>query len=252
MRRCYRGVALVLGGILMTGFTSFNSCSVGTLKVYAAEDALTEELETAFQEDVQVGEENVETETPVEEAADQISEESVPEEPVPEEPTVEEPAAEESMIEEQVMEEAEAEPLPEEPAQEPVETAGSSFGLEEQEYQVLLKIVEAEAGGEDTTGKMLVANVVMNRVRSGYFPNTVSEVVYQRNDGKAQFSPTVDGRIDQVCISSDTVEAVARVLSGEDISAGALYFKSVHSNSSWFDQSLNRVLEHGNHIFYVM
>lgn len=205
MRRCYRGVALVLGGILMTGFTSYNSCSVGALKVYAAEDALTEELETAFQEDVQTGEENVETETPEEETA-----------------------------------------------AEPEETAVSCFGLEEQEYQILLRIVEAEAGGEDTTGKMLVANVVMNRVRSGYFPNTVSEVVYQRSEGKAQFSPTVDGRIDRVCVSQDTMEAVARVLSGEDISAGALYFKSVHSSSSWFDQSLNRVLEHGNHIFYVM
>lgn len=257
MRRCYRGVALVLGGILMTGFTSFNSCSVGTLKVYAAEDALTEELETAFQEDVQTGEENVETEIPVEEAAEQPAEEPVPEEPAMEEPAAEEtaaeePAAEEPVIEEPAAEEAEAEPLPEEPAEEPVQTMGSSFGLEEQEYQVLLKIVEAEAGGEDTTGKMLVANVVMNRVRSGCFPNTVSEVVYQKNDGRAQFSPTVDGRIDQVCVSSDTVEAVARVLSGEDISAGALYFKSVHSSSSWFDRSLNRVLEHGNHIFYVM
>lgn len=267
MRRCYRGVALVLGGILMTGFTSFNSCSVGTLKVYAAEDALTEELETAFQEDVQTGEENVETEIPVEETAEQPVEEPVPEEPAAEEPIAEEPVAEEPVAEEPVAEEPSAEepvseepaveetaiePTPEEPAEEPVEAAGSSFGLEEQEYQVLLKIVEAEAGGEDTTGKMLVANVVMNRVRSGYFPNTVSEVVYQKNDGKAQFSPTVDGRIDQVCVSPDTVEAVARVLNGEDLSAGALYFKSIHSSSGWFDRSLNRVLEHGNHIFYVM
>lgn len=249
MRRCYRGVALVLGGILMTGFTSFNSCSVGTLKVYAAEDALTEELETAFQEDVQTGEENVETEIPAEETAEQPLQESDPEEPVMEEPAAEEPVAEEPAAEEAVIEEpAVEEPVP----AEPVETAVGSFGLAEQEYQVLLRIVEAEAGGEDTTGKMLVANVVMNRVRSGYFPNTVSEVVYQKNQGRAQFSPTVDGRIDQVCVSQDTVEAVARVLSGEDISAGALYFKSVHSSSGWFDRSLNRVLEHGNHIFYVM
>lgn len=218
MRRCYRGVALVLGGILITGFTSFNSCSVGTLTVYAAEDALTEELETAFQEEVQTGEEYVETETPVEEAAEQPSEE------IP----VEEPEAE------------------------PTQAAGCGFGLEEQEYQVLLRIVEAEAGGEDTTGKMLVANVVMNRVRSGHFPNTVSEVVYQKSEGKAQFSPTVDGRMEQVSISQDTVDAVARVLSGEDISAGALYFRSVYSSNNWFDRSLNRVLEHGNHIFYVM
>ena len=57
MRRCYRGAALALGGILMTGMTSHDSCSFGTLTVYAAEDTLTEELETAFQEEVRTGEE---------------------------------------------------------------------------------------------------------------------------------------------------------------------------------------------------
>lgn len=222
MRRCYRGAALVFGAMLMTGLTSLNSCSFGTLTVYAAEDALTEELETAFQEDVQTGEENVETDIPAEEAAEQPAEEPVPE------------------------------PVAEEPAPEPTQAVGSSFGLEEQEYQVLLKIVEAEAGGEDTTGKLLVANVVMNRVRSGHFPNTVHEVVYQKNDGKAQFSPTVDGRIDRVNVSQETIEAVARAMNGEDASAGALYFRSVKSNNGWFDRALNRVVEHGNHIFYTM
>jgi len=195
----------VLGGILITGFTSLNSCSFGTLTVYAAEDTLSEEMEVAFQEEVQTGEEYVETDIPTEEAA-----------------------------------------------AEPVMAAGNSFSLEEQEYQLLLKIVEAEAGGEDATGKMLVANVVMNRVRSGHFPNTVSEVVYQTHEGKAQFSPTVDGRIDAVTVSQDTVDAVARVMNGEDASGGALFFRSVNCSNSWFDQALNRVFEHGNHIFYTM
>ena len=94
--------------------------------------------------------------------------------------------------------------------------------------------------------------MVMNRVRSGQFPNTIYEVVYQRSDGKAQFSPTADGRIDQVSVSSDTVEAVSRVMNGEDVSAGAMYFRATSSREDWFDQSLNRVLEHGNHIFYAM
>ncbi len=51
----------------------------------------------------------------------------------------------------------------------PEALTGNSFSLEDQEYQVLLKIVEAEAGCEDTDGRMLVANVVMNRVRKWYF-----------------------------------------------------------------------------------
>ena len=134
----------------------------------------------------------------------------------------------------------------------PEALTGNSFSLEDQEYQVLLKIVEAEAGCEDTEGRMLVANVVMNRVRNGYFPNTVTEVVYQRQDGTAQFSPVSDGRIDRVNVSQGTIDAVARVMNGEDISQGALFFRSVRSRSGWFDQKLSRVLEHGNHIFYTM
>lgn len=221
MRRCYRGVALALGGILMTGHTSFNSCNLGTMIVYAAEDALIEELETAFQEKVLIGEENVETEILEEKDTEQPDEEPEHEETIAEEP-------------------------------ESGQVSGSGFSLEEQEYQVLLRIVEAEAGGEDTTGKMLVANVVMNRVRNGHFPDTVSGVVYQKSGGKAQFSPTVDGRMDRVSVSQETVDAVSRVMNGEDVSAGALYFKSIYSDSSWFDRSLSRVLEHGNHIFYIM
>ena len=134
----------------------------------------------------------------------------------------------------------------------PEALTGNSFSLEDQEYQVLLKIVEAEAGCEDTEGRMLVANVVMNRVRNGYFPNTVTEVVYQRQDGTAQFSPVSNGRIDTVNVSQGTIDAVARVMNGEDISQGALFFRSVRSRSGWFDQKLSRVLEHGNHIFYTM
>ena len=210
MRRCYLGTALVLGGLLLTGVTPTGSCGIGTLTVYAAEDTFSGELVEAIQNEV-VTEDNVETEIPTEETAEQG-----------------------------VMEET------------PEALTGNSFSLEDQEYQVLLKIVEAEAGCEDTEGRMLVANVVMNRVRNGYFPNTVTEVVYQRQDGTAQFSPVSDGRIDTVNVSQGTIDAVARVMNGEDISQGALFFRSVRSRSGWFDQKLSRVLEHGNHIFYTM
>lgn len=210
MRRCYLGTALVLGGLLLAGVTPTGSCGIGTLTVYAAEDTFSGELVEAIQNEV-VTEDNVETEIPTEETAEQVVMEEIPE-----------------------------------------ALTGNSFSLEDQEYQVLLKIVEAEAGCEDTEGRMLVANVVMNRVRNGNFPNTVTEVVYQRQDGTAQFSPVSDGRIDTVNVSQGTIDAVARVMNGEDISQGALFFRSVRSRSGWFDQKLSRVLEHGNHIFYTM
>ena len=92
----------------------------------------------------------------------------------------------------------------------------------------------------------------MNRIQSGRFPDTVTEVVYQKTQGKAQFSPTVNGRIDSVKVSQQTINAVERVLDGEDSSNGALYFRSVHSNSTWHDNALRRVAEHGNHIFYTI
>ena len=196
MRRCYLGTALVLGGLLLTGVTPTGSCGIGTLTVYAAEDTFSGELVEAIQNEV-VTEDNVETEIPTEETAEQVVMEEIPE-----------------------------------------ALTGNSFSLEDQEYQVLLKIVEAEAGCEDTEGRMLVANVVMNRVRNGYFPNTVTEVVYQRLDGTAQFSPVSDGRIDTVNVSQGTIDAVARVMNGEDISQGALFFRSVRSRSGWFDQKL--------------
>ena len=225
MRRCYRSVALVLGGILVASNTFSNSCSLNILNVvYAAEDTLTEETElipvvaeitqsemikaevaeAVAQAGIQTGEENVETEVP----------------------------AEETELEPEVVEEEETDIL----------------NLEYNDYNVLLKIVEAEAGGENLTGKIMVANVILNRVNSDRFPNTVTEVVYQ----KSQFSPTIDGRINTVSISQETLTAVERALSGEDHSNGALYFRSVHCNSTWFDNRLTRVAEHGNHIFYTI
>lgn len=122
------------------------------------------------------------------------------------------------------------------------------------EKQILLRIVEAEATGESVEGRMLVANVVLNRVRSESFPDTVEEVVFQCEDGVYQFSPIADGRYASVTISDKTREAVERVLDGEDASDGALYFMArstaEEENSSWFDNSLTYVMSYGGHEFY--
>lgn len=135
----------------------------------------------------------------------------------------------------------------------PAEETKNTINLEYNEYDVLLRIVEAEAGSEDMAGKMLVANVIMNRVKSDRFPNTVTEVVYQTtSSGVAQFSPTVNGTINTVTVSEETVTAVERVLNGEDSSNGALFFRSVHSRGTWHDSALSRIIEHGNHIFYTI
>lgn len=75
------------------------------------------------------------------------------------------------------------------------------YQLSDKDYDALLRIVEAEAGGEDQNGKLLVANVVLNRVNNELFPDTVFQVVMQKEQGIAQFSPTVDGRYQNVRVS---------------------------------------------------
>lgn len=128
------------------------------------------------------------------------------------------------------------------------------YRLSDKDYEALLRIVEAEAGGEDQNGKLLVANVVLNRVNSEIFPDSVVEVVMQREQGIAQFSPTVDGRYQSVNVSDDTKEAVGRALYGEDISRGALYFcareKADSEKVQWFDRKLTRLFAYGNHEFF--
>ena len=116
------------------------------------------------------------------------------------------------------------------------------------------RIVEAEAGSEDEDGKLLVANVVLNRMNSEAFPDTVTEVVFQREKGISQFSPVANGSFYRVKISEGTVSAVERALMGEDISEGALYFvarKYADSNKvKWFDNHLTYLFKHGGHEFF--
>lgn len=127
--------------------------------------------------------------------------------------------------------------------------------ITEEDKEILLRIVEAEATCEDVKGRMLVANVIMNRVLSKGFPNSVAEVVFQNNGVTYQFSPIKDGRYWTVEISEETREAVERVLAGEDYSQGALFFaaRSMANQKamSWFDTSLKFLFRHGVHEFFA-
>ncbi len=134
--------------------------------------------------------------------------------------------------------------------------ASSSTVMSDVDYETLLSIVEAEAGGEDMRSRILVAEVIMNRVNDPRFPDTVSEVVWEQNNGAAQFSPTEDGRINTVEISDMTKEAVRQVLDGmADQSEGALFFvakdQALESNVAWFESDLKQLFVHGDHAFYT-
>lgn len=127
-----------------------------------------------------------------------------------------------------------------------------SITLTEQEKNYLLHLVAAEAGGCDMVGQILVANVVLNRVESSVFPNTVEGVIFQKN----QFSPTINGAIWSSTITDSVREAVDRALNGEDFSEGATFFSARarldYGSMSWFDNNLNWLFKHDGHEFYSL
>lgn len=121
--------------------------------------------------------------------------------------------------------------------------------LSEEDRNILLKIVEAEATGQAVEGKMYVAAVILNRVKSSDFPDSVKKVVYQGG----QFSPVSDGRIN--CKPTETtIEAVNRVLAGETDAQGATFFMnpkiSSKKNVKWFRSHLSYLFSYGGHEFY--
>lgn len=135
-----------------------------------------------------------------------------------------------------------------------VRKTASKVKLSNEDMGVLQRIVEAEATGEDVKGKMLVANVILNRVKNKDFPDTVKNVVFQRSGNTYQFSPIKDGRYFSVKVSESTKKAVGRVLEGEDYSQGALYFsariRADKNSMSWFDRHLKFLFKYGGHEFF--
>lgn len=117
------------------------------------------------------------------------------------------------------------------------------------ELDMLYRIVECEAGDQDIFGRILVANVILNRVDTKGFPDTIEGVILQ----KRQFQPVTTGIFYRATASDLTKKAVKRALSGEDYSNGATYFfmrsATPKSTASWFD-TLDKCLKWGVHEFF--
>lgn len=116
---------------------------------------------------------------------------------------------------------------------------------------LLAKIAMAEAEGENTQTKTLIILCVLNRVWSDEFPNSIHDVIYQKNsNGTYQFSPIGDGRCDSVEPNEDCWEAVDVVMRSEyDYSGGALYFEACEG-SSWHSRNLQYLYTSGSVNFY--
>lgn len=102
------------------------------------------------------------------------------------------------------------------------------------DLSLLAQVVEAEAGNQDLQGKRLVVDVVLNRVDSPKFPNSIPEVIYQ----KKQFSCLYDGNFERAGwhISDESFEAVRlEAIEGNRIDSGILYFSTrpVNGKNHW-------------------
>ena len=112
------------------------------------------------------------------------------------------------------------------------------------DLNLLARIINGEARGESYTGQVAVGAVVLNRVRSSSFPNTISGVIYQ----PGAFTAVSDGQINKPVVQT-CVNAARDAMNGWDPSGGALYYYNpAIATSSWI-WSRPVVARIGNHVF---
>ena len=116
----------------------------------------------------------------------------------------------------------------------------------ESESYLLARLVHGEARGEPYTGKVAVAAVVLNRVRSAAFPNTISGVIFQAG----AFDCVRDGQI-WLTPDSESLRAANDALAGWDPTAGCVYYYNPATATSSWIWSREVRLSIGAHAFAV-
>jgi len=201
-------------------------------------------LYTSEEETTEVAEEEPKADPEVEPAP--IVEEKIPEAVPDVIPDVEPEAVPEATVPETVstVDEPDPEPIPTpEPIPDPEPAETSTAGVES--YDLLSRLVEAEAQGESYAGKVAVAEVILNRVASGQFPNSIEGVILE----SGQFSPISDGRINNTA-SQSSKDAVQEAIAGSNTVGGALFFynPAVTGYVEWFAVKQTTAVI-GNHEF---
>lgn len=122
---------------------------------------------------------------------------------------------------------------------------GSSGGSNNNDLYLLARLVYGEARGEPYKGQVAVASVVLNRVKSSSFPNSVSGVIYQ----SGAFSVVADGQIN---LSPDetAVKAARDAMNGWDPTGGCLYYYAPSKTTNKWMLSKPVLLRIGNHAFF--
>ena len=124
--------------------------------------------------------------------------------------------------------------------------ASASSGYVSSDHRLLAKLVHAEARGEPYKGQVAVAAVVLNRVASASFPNTISGVIYQSGAFSCVSNGSINNTPDSGCI-----RAALDALNGWDPTGGCLYYYNAKTaKDTWiFSRTVQTVI--GNHSFAV-
>jgi N-acetylmuramoyl-L-alanine amidase len=112
------------------------------------------------------------------------------------------------------------------------------------EKDLLARLVEAEAKGEPYAGKVAVATVILNRVDSNLFPNSVNGVIYE----SGQFTPVSNGQINQAASAASKL-AVNEALAFRGQGSGSLYFYNPSKTTNTWLRSKAVTTRIGNHVF---
>lgn len=117
--------------------------------------------------------------------------------------------------------------------------------IDNEDKEILARAIHAEARGEPFKGQVAVGAVVLNRVKSSNFPNTIEKVVYQ--DG--QFTSVKDGQIN-LLPNENAFKAAQKALEGNDPSKGALFFYNPKTAKTiWWLGTRQKLTTIGNHVF---
>ncbi len=127
--------------------------------------------------------------------------------------------------------------------------ATSRWNFTPNEIDLFARLVHSEAAGEPYRGLVAVAASVLNRMKSSLYPNTLSGVVYQVTGGYYQYSPVLDGRINQPA-GQQSYQAVNDALAGSDPSGGALGFYNPRKTSNQWVRQQPVTTTIGNHVFF--
>lgn len=123
---------------------------------------------------------------------------------------------------------------------------GTSLPSSSDNVYLLARAIYAEARGEPYTGQVAVGAVILNRVASSQFPNTISGVIYQ----KGAFSSVYDGQIN-LTPNDTAIKAAKDALNGWDPCNGALYFYNPDTSTSQWIFTRTVIAKIGRHNFAV-